>query len=58
MNAVVTAGLASAYNVYAISVTLDGIVFFASGASVYAVGGAYGSTPILLFSPPNGVYRQ
>jgi hypothetical protein len=58
VNAVVTAGLASAYNVSAISVTLDGIVFFASGASVYAVGGAYGSTPILLFSPPNGVYRQ
>ena len=47
-------GLATAYNVNSISVTKDGVVFFASGTSVYAVGGTYGSTPVLLFSPNGG----
>lgn len=53
-------GLATAYTVNAISVTKDGVVFFASGTSVYAVGGTYGSTPVLLFSPNggSGVYFQ
>ena len=55
-----TAGLATAYTVNAISVTPAGVVFFASGTSVYAVGGTYGSTPVLLFSPNggSGVYFQ
>lgn len=54
------AGLATAYTVNALSVTKDGVVFFASGTSVYAVGGTYGSTPVLLFSPNggSGVYFQ
>jgi hypothetical protein len=47
-------GLATAYTVNSISVTKDGVVFFASGTSVYAVGGTYGSTPVLLFSPNGG----
>lgn len=58
VTAVVTAGLASAYGIDAISVTLAGVVFFASGGPVYAVGGAYGATPVLLFSPTGGVYMQ
>jgi hypothetical protein len=47
-------GLATTYTVNSISVTKDGVVFFASGTSVYAVGGTYGSTPVLLFSPNGG----
>ena len=55
---VVTAGLASGYSVFSLSVTLDGVVFFAASTSVYAVGGSYGSSPVLLFAVTGGVLRQ
>jgi hypothetical protein len=58
---VVTTGLATGRVIQALSVTQNGTVFFAVGnSSVFAVGGTYGSTPVLLFTPAggSGVWRQ